>query len=77
VASFFLKFGFVNPPKSAVEKVSQQIMSMKSETVVSTNFPMEFFHEILHGDLLWDGLGSFKVETTTFLLLLLLLLLFM
>ena len=53
----FLEFGFVNPLKSAVEKVSQQILSMKSVNVVSTNFPMEFFHEILHGDLSWDGLA--------------------
>ena len=73
----FFKFGFVNPLKSAVEKVAQQILSMKSVNVVSTHFPMEFFHEILHGDLSWDGLGSSKVETIIFLLLLLLLLLFM
>ena len=37
---------------------------MKSVNVVSTNFPIEFFYEILHGDLSWDGLGSSKVETT-------------
>ena len=49
---------------------------MKSVTVVSTNFPMEFFHEILHADLLWAELDWIKVETTIFLLLLLLLLLF-